>query len=90
MAIPRQPIDPFRGFQIQNRTDMQASDVGVTVAGSGRAVASDDGLKSLVEFGQTVRRNGRVLDKRHRFGVAHHPHQQGKPRFADFPEIILG
>ena len=68
---------------------MQAADVGMPVARRRDPVALDDPAESVVKRGKPGGIDGRVLDERDRLGVADHAHQQGEPRLADLPEVVL-
>ena len=89
-AIGAQRLDPLDRLDVQDRPDVQAADVGMTVAGRATSVAGHDPLEPLVERRQTVDRDGRVLDEGDRLGVADHPHQEREPGLADLPEVVLG
>src|SRR5580692_11185291 len=75
------------GLDVNDRSYVQAPDVGVAIAGGRHSVLQDDESKALVELGQPGWIDGRVLDECDRLGIADHAHQEREPRLAYFPEI---
>ena len=82
-------LDIARVLRIDQRTDMEASDAGVSVISGAGTVLMDNVSEADKKFRKLRRFDGAVFNKRDRFSVAFHSEQKAEAGLSHFPDLRL-